>query len=145
MTWHNGGWKNGGNSGSSSNVVGVNTYCYGSSSKFYLPMCGSSTEWTTKNQDRVFCPPGMKSGKLLNLTIFAGVGLGSTIFTLETFSTILGTKTQSVTVSTLSLVDFTTGLDSGVNTYDGADTLFIGIDPTGSYDLTCYVQFEMDS
>lgn len=105
-------------------------YNYGGTAKRFIGF-GSITDTSTLSAQSIFIPPG--AGKLLKIGIYFSSSAGTTVFTLENSTGVVGTKTvTSLLSSTLYEIDFTTGLDSGVNTFDGTKYLGIGIDATNA-------------
>lgn len=113
----------------------------------YIPLTGSTADDTDINASAVHFPvPG--PGILECITfVTSATTPGSTVFTLkEADGTTLGTKTVALVGSfEYNLIDFTTGLDSGTNKFDGTKMIVIGVNATsGTDDSQLLVTFELD-
>ncbi len=118
----------------------------GISTKVFIPLAGSTSEDAAGDDQRIFIPSN--SGKLLRLRVYSTNDLASTVFTLEEGDggSVIGTQTVTVGNSGIVEIDFTTGLDSGVNTFDGSNPLVIAIDPTNTADqVSIAVIFQIDN
>lgn len=97
--------------------------------KYYIPLTGNQGE--SANADEAVCQflPS-NSGRLLNISFSGGVAGGSTIVTLEDATAgTLATKTFTWSGNdTINVVDFTSGLDSGTNKFNGLSRIRIGVD-----------------
>jgi len=132
----------------STHIVEVNSWFNMStiSTKVFIPLAGSTSESATGDDQRIFIPSN--AGKLLKLRVYSTNDLASTVFTLEVGDggSVIGTQTVTVGNSGIVDVDFTTGLDSGVNTFDGSDPLVIALNPTNNGDqISIGVIFEIDN
>ena len=129
-------------------IFEINTWfnMSGVSTKVFIPLAGSTSEDAVGDDQRIFIPSNL--GKLLRLRVYSTNDLASTVFTLENGDggSVIGTKTVTVGNSGIVEVDFTTGLDSGVNTFDGSNPIVISIDPTNTADqVSIAVVFEIDN
>ncbi len=135
-------------SGGTTHIVEINTWfnMSGVATKVYIPLAGSTSEAATGDDQRMLIPSN--SGKFLGLRLLSADDLASTVFTLEEGDggSVIGTQTVTVGNSGIVDVDFTTGLDSGVNTFDGTDPLVIGLDPTNAGNQVNVISiWEMDN
>ena len=135
-------------SAGTTHIVEINTWfnMSGVSTKVYIPLAGSTSEAATGDDQRMLMPSN--SGQLLGLRVYSADDLASTVFTLEEGDggSVIGTQTVTVGSSVIVDVDFTTGLDSGVNTYDGTEPLAIGMDPTNTGNQVNVISiWEMDN
>lgn len=123
------------------------TYFSTSTNLLYIPLTGSDSEVTDPTSSLANLVPS-NSGRL-NSIDFRNTGFaGSTIITLydNNVGGVIGTKTFNLAISnTVYHVDFTTGLDSGVNYFDGAGMIAIGVNTTASGGNVRYTaNFEID-
>ena len=143
--YHDSGWVF---ASTSTHIVEINSWFNMSaiSTKVFIPLAGSTSEDALGDDQRIFIPSN--SGKLLKLKVYSTNDLASTVFTLEVGDggSVIGTQTVTVGNSGIVEVDFTTGLDSGVNTFDGDDPLVISINPTNNADqVNIAIIFEIDN
>lgn len=129
-------------------IVEVNSWFNMStiSTKVFIPLAGSTSEDALGDDQRIFIPSN--AGKLIKLRVYSTNDLASTVFTLEVGDggSVIGTQTVTVGNSGIVDVDFTTGLDSGVNTFDGTDPLVIALNPTNNGDqVSIGIIFEIDN
>jgi len=117
-----------------------------STSKYYMPMSGSVNESSDADNAVVQFVPS-NSGKLISIDITTdGATPGDTIFTLEdSASGTLGTLTLDMDTAQTYTIDFTAGLDSGTNVFDGLGLIRVGVDPTiATNTVMVVITFEID-
>ena len=108
-----------------------NLYVSASTSLLYMPLVGATAEQVTPGAIEVAYTPNNKVGRLLEINIKSSSAMGSTIFTIydNNAAAVIGTKTVTLAgVDTIQKIDFTQGLDSGTNVFDGVGTISVGVD-----------------
>lgn len=122
-------------------------YASSSTSNVYITLTGTESENTTPTIGAViFVPPN--SGLLRSISFENSGAAGTTVLTLydNTVGGVLGTKTFNfASADTVYEVDFTKGLDSGTNRFNGLGTIAIGFNPASASNTTRFVvNFEID-
>ena len=128
-----------------SEIVAINGYCVSTSTaNFYLPLTGGTEESSSEGGSFVSYTPNGKTGRILSINVLPSTTMGATIITFYDRNQAATFGTKTVTIGTgLNIIDFTTGMGSGTNEFDGEGSILVGLNPaTGGTTILFSVLFE---